>query len=241
MGNTFVFEATDIEQRMRLLRAVAEQLRLPLVTIARQSELVRMGTPDVSESILAAENMQIQAEAALKLVDSYLLGLELIEQTQLELEPVSVSSTLTDVAHALSGYAKQYGIGIELQIAGRYGPVMAHKRALQAALLNVGYGLAGQPAVLRRKRLILAAHRTPGGIVAGTYADANISIESWRKALELQGRAVQPFTALTGAAAGMFVADALGQVMATRLRVGRYAHQVGLALTLQPSKQLQLI
>lgn len=237
MGKNELFDSTNVEQHMRLLRSVAEQLKLPLVTMARQAELAAMdGTVAVDP-----EMIRVQSDVALKLLDSYLLGLQLIEQEQLNLEPVSVSSTLTDVAHTMSGFAKQYGVDVELHIAGRYGPVMAHQKALHAALLNVGYSLAAQPLVTEQKRLVLAAHRTPAGIVAGTYANAHIPVEAWRHALELQGKAAQPFTTFSGAAAGMFVADALGQVMSTRLRVGRFAHKTGLAMTLQPSRQLQLV
>lgn len=226
----------EAEQQLRLLRSVAEQLKLPLVTIARQAELA-----DAAHVPLDSEMMRVQADVAMKLLDSYLLGLELIGQRQLDLEPVSVSSTLTDVAHAVSSFAKRYDVSVELHIAGRYGPVMAHPLALRAALLNVGYGLVAQSATLEAKRVVFAGHRTPGGIVAGMYTHSGLTADAWRQALVLQDSAPQPLTPLNSASAGMFVADALGQIMETRLRVGRFGHRQGLAMTLQPSKQMQLV
>jgi hypothetical protein len=77
-----------------LLLSVAEHLKVPLTTIARQAELGQL-TGQVNLTDAAA--IRAQAMAALTLVDSYLLGLELLSrQASLELEPVSVASTLTD-------------------------------------------------------------------------------------------------------------------------------------------------
>src|SRR6478672_5323110 len=106
----------------RLLLSVAEQLKAPLTVIARQMELAPLSKDGVDPKLVHS-----QATAALTLVDSYLLGVELMaSQNALQLEPVSVSSMLVDAAHQLEQYAKQYDIDIELAIAGRYEPVMAH-------------------------------------------------------------------------------------------------------------------
>src|SRR6185503_14304070 len=120
-----------------LLAAVAEQLKVPLTVIARQAELAQLtGTTGAADPVL----VRAQADAALQLVDSYLLGLQLMrEQTRLELEPVSVSSTVVDIAHALTRFANQYGVDIEVAITGRFQPVMAHAKGLRAALLSLGY------------------------------------------------------------------------------------------------------
>jgi K+-sensing histidine kinase KdpD len=226
-----------------LLAAVAEQLKVPLTVIARQAELAQLaGQPAANPALV-----QTQADAALQLVDSYLLGLQLMrEQTQLELEPVSVSSTICDIAHALTRFAKQYGVDIQVDIAGRYQPVMAHARGLRAALLSLGYGLVEAQAAHEDKRLRklrLATHRTPHGIIAGMYGMYDgVCAAQWRTALQLCGQAAQPFTALTsGSSAGLFVADTILRSMDSRLHVGNYARQRGLAAMLHPSQQLQLV
>jgi hypothetical protein len=226
-----------------LLVSVAEQLKVPLAIIARHAEL---GSLSGNPALVDAATIATQADAALLLVDSYLLGLELLRsQTQLELEPVSVSSLLVDTAHDLYGFARQYGVEVELEMAGKYGPVMSNARGLKAALLSLGFALVeAQPAAEHaRKRVVLATHRTPHGIVTGIYgAHQVVSADAWRRALALCGKARQPFTELaSGPAAGLFVADTILHSMDSRLRVGHYLHRGGLAATLQPSRQLQLV
>jgi K+-sensing histidine kinase KdpD len=224
----------------RLLRSIAEQLKTPLSVIARQTELVEL-TGNVRQ--LDAGAIHTQATIALTLVESYLLGLQLLhDQKELALEPVSVSSMLVDVAHELDAFAKQYDTGLELQIAGKYEPVMAHPRGLRSALLSLGYALLeGYP--LRNQKLTLAVHRTPHGIVTGLYGDyEELSSQQWRRALTVQGAARQPFQSLTsGSGAGIFVAQTILESMATRLRVGKHRNQHGMATTLQPSQQLQFV
>ncbi len=243
----------------QLLKSVAEQLKLPLTIIARQAELGET-LGELPSSGLAA--MQLQAQMALGLVDSYLLGLELsTSQQQLDLAPVSVSALLVETAHELHGLAKQYDTDIELSIAGRYEPVMAHAAGLKAALKSLGYALVaagnddgagndafagndvGAGAKANRRRLLLAAHRTPQGIAAGMYGQfSGLHPGAWMKALELCGRAPRPFGMLTGeSGAGLFVAETILRAMQTRLRVGRHSNHHGLATTLQPSQQLSLV
>lgn len=224
----------------QLLRSIAEQLKTPLSVIARQVELGQL-TGDLQ--LADTRSIHAQATTALTLVESYLLGLQLMhEQAELLLEPVSVSSMLVEVAHELDAFAKQYGTGLELRIAGKYEPVMAHQRGLKSALLSLGYALLeGYP--LRNQKLTLAVHRTSHGIVTGLYGDyEQLSSQQWYKALEMHGQARQPFQALTsGSGAGIFVAQTILQAMATTLRVGKHLNQHGLATTLQPSQQLQFV
>jgi hypothetical protein len=225
-----------------LLVSVAEQLKVPLTVIARHAELGRLsGDPGLVDAAAIAT----QADAAMLLVDSYLLGLELWGmQTQLELEPVSVSSMLVDTAHDLQRFARQYNVEVELETAGRFGPVMSNARGLKAALLSLGFTLVeGQAALVKGpRRVVLAVNRTPHGIVTGMYGDYEaVSADAWRRALELCGHARQPFAALAGSGAGLFVADTILRSMDSRLRVGRYRHRRGLVATFQPSQQLALV
>src|SRR5688500_18916876 len=145
-------ESQDVTQ---LLRSVADQLKLPLTAIARQAELGQLtGNP----ALVGLAAVRTHDTAAMALVDCYLLGLQLMqEQTSLALEPVSVSSTLAETANELDGFARQYGTRLELHIAGRYEPVMAHRAGLKSALLALGYALLeGFP--LRNGQLTLAVH-----------------------------------------------------------------------------------
>ena len=230
-------ETTDV------LRSVAEQLKVPLTIIARQAELSQaIGTVELRDM----RAMQVQASAALSLVDCYLLGLALAQgQAELELEPVSLSSVLTGAAQDLYHLARQNNVELEVQVAGKYEPVMANQRGLKAALTSLGYGLleTAEAQTSRRHYLTFAVHRTPHGLVAGVYGQyEEIEAREWRTALKLCGQAGQPFTALcAGSGAGLFVADTILRSMTTQLRVGRHKKESGLAATFQSSKQLTFI
>jgi len=240
-------------ETMRLLCSVAEQLKVPLTVIARQAELMsmdrRVGVVSYQGDVgKVMASISTQTDMALRLVDSYLLGLQLLDkQGALALEPVSVAATLTDTAHELHGLARQYGVALEVQVAGKYAPVMANARGLHAALLSLGYGLiearAASAANDAVRRLSLAVHRTPYGIVAGLYGEFGaLAPADWRRALQWYGRAPQAIPSLAaGSSAGLFIADALFSAMATAIRVGRFNKQTGLAATFQPSRQLQLV
>lgn len=241
-----VTEESPVAPADRLLLSIAEQLKLPLLQIARQAELgVTVGRLETMELL----TMQQGAEAALKLVDSYLLGLQLHqEQASLALEPVSLSSTLVDIAHQLESFARPYNTEIEVFVAGKYPPVMAHAAGLRAAFLSLGavliQAVPSQTAELRHKPFVrLAVHRTPKGLVTGLYSEHSpVTATDLQRAQILYGRARQPFAELTASSgAGVFVADSILQAMASRLRVGHYQKLTGLAATLQGSRQLQLV
>lgn len=229
----------DSQQATQLLRSIVEQIKSPLTAIARQAEL---GTLTGEPAVADLHAINTHAMAALMLADSYLMGLQLLrEQASLALEPVSVSSMLTETAHELHGFAKQYGVDLELHIAGKYAPVMAHRTGLKSALLSVGYALL-ENTPLENSRLTLAVRRTPHGIVTGLYGSfEDLNTERWRRALDLHGKAPQPLRALGSNGAGLFVAEAILQAMATRLRVGKHLKQQGFATTLQASQQLSLV
>jgi hypothetical protein len=214
----------------RLLQAMAEELKLPLLQIARQAELSNQ------------KEIELSATQALWFVDSYLLSQQLLQQPRLELEPVAVSAVLQDVAHLLDGLAKQYNCGLELQISGRYMPAMAHRQALQTALIGLGSSLitASQD---KKPHLILAAHRTRTGIVAGVFSQTEgLSQAVYQRGRDLYGKARQPMQEFTShSGAGIFVAAELLGSMESALRVARHHKLTGLAATLQQSRQLVLV
>jgi hypothetical protein len=224
----------------QLVLSVAQQLKLPLMQIARQVELADTSAADFS-------NIQNVAEAALGLMDSYIIGvgLALQDKYSLEIEPVSVSSVLYDAGQQLQGIAKEYNVELELNITGKYGPVMAHRAGLQSALVSLGYALVeALPASGGSQlRLHLASHRCRYGIVAGLYSDiAGLSAEALRQGRRLHGRARQPLTGLSHTSgAGVFVADSILSAMHSGLRVSRHHRLYGLGVVLKPTNQLQLI
>ncbi|MEO8784999.1 MAG: hypothetical protein ABI221_01605 [Candidatus Saccharimonadales bacterium] len=222
----------------RLLRALAEELKLPLLQIAHQSEAAQ-GSEAATEALQA---IGLSAAQALWFVDTYLLSQQL-QQASLNLEPVAVSAVLDDAAHSLSGLAKQYGCHLELQLSGRYGPVMAHRQGLQAAMVGLGTSLIGAGQAQPGQRLVLAGHKTRGGVVAGVFsATNNLSQTGFRRGQALYGRAGQPLPEFSSqASAGIFMAAELLSSMQSRLRVAHHHKLTGLAATLLPSYQLALV
>lgn len=224
-----------------LLRSIAEQLKLPLMHIARQAEFYK------NEETLGRQtlsDMQLNADMAIRLVDGYILGLDLAtSQLDLELEPVSLSSTLYDVAHDLTPVAKQYNCEVQLLLAGKYGQVMAHKEGLNAAIYSIGLSLIelDTPENLDHK-IKLIAHHSPQGIITGVYVDRSVETPKVANANNYQIKMRQPFADVTAQnGVGVFMADAILSSMNTKLRVGKFRDLHGLAMTLKPNKQLQLI
>lgn len=217
----------------RLLRALAEQLKLPLLHIARTAELAANSEQEMYSTIMRTADM------AMQLVDGYLLSTDIHSQQSLQLEPVSVSAVLQDTAHRLSYFAREYGCELEVHLSGKYAPVMAHRQSLEMAYMLLGYSFieAGEG------KVVLGAHRSQSGLVAGIFGNQpGLSSDMYRRAQALYGVARQPLTNLSPAAgAGVFIADALLSPQSTSLHVAYHQKLAGLAATLLQSNQLQLV
>lgn len=222
----------------RLLRALAEQLKLPLLQIAREAEFAA-ATEDAS----ALTSISYTADMALRLVDSYLLSVQLQSLPALDLEPVSLSAMLQDTAHRLNAFAKQYECEIEVHLSGKYEPVMGHAQSLEAAYATLGYAFIEATPSQTKHKIVLGAHRSRSGLVAGIFGDhEGLSTDVYRRGQALFGSARQPLPGLSASAgAGIFVADSLLQNMETSLKVSRHNNLSGLAATLLPSHQLALV
>ncbi len=235
------FPASGLSEQLFL--SLAEGLKLPLQHIARQAELGLLG--DYDRGQLAY--IQTSADATLQLLDGYLMSLRLSlePEERFTVEQVCVPAILYETRQQLDTTARQYGVELEVYVQGRYEPVIAHAHALKMALVSLGRVLIeALPAMgTQQLRLQLAAHRSKHGIVAGMYCDAEeLTPQVLRRAQELHGHVRQPFVSISPASgAGLFVADAILQAMSSRLRVGRFRHQPGFAITLPLSKQLALV
>jgi hypothetical protein len=224
----------------QLLLNVAEELKLPFEQIARKAEAGRLhGEIDL-------QAIESTADMALKLLDNYCLGVRLnLETDTPEIEAVSVSSVLYDTGQQLYALAKSYGVSLELDIAGRFGPVAANRQVLEAALVSLGSSLIeALPALESRQlRLQLATHRSRYGIVAGIYGDSEqLTASALEKGRQLSGRSRQPLLGITHTSgAGIFVADTLLNAMQLSLQTTRHHGLFGLGTVLQTNNQLQLV
>lgn len=226
------------EEQERLLRVLAEQLKLPLMQIAREAELAQVTEAKSYDSI------SYTADMALRLIDSYLLSVELQAVPSLQLEPVSVSAMLQDTAHTLDRLAKQYDCDLQINLKGKYQPVMAHQKSLEAALTSLGYAFIESAAPRdQRRTVVLGAHQSSSGLVVGVFGDqAEISADALKRGLALFGTAKQALPSLSASAgAGVFVANALLTNLQAPLHTSRHNKLSGLASTLLPSQQLALI
>lgn len=223
-------------QLQQLLLNVAEELKLPLMQIARQAE----------QGQIDARFARTTADTALRLLDNYALGVRLaMEPRSLTTEAVSVSSVLYDAGQQLDGLAKNYGVELDISIQGKYGPVTANRQALLAALTSAGAALIeALPAMeAPQLRLQLAMHRSRYGLVAGLYTDTKqLSSQALKQGRGLYAASRQPLRDLTHTSgAGIFVADAILRSMDLKLTASRHQRLYGLGTVLRPNPQLQLV
>ncbi len=217
----------------RLWRALAEQVKLPLVPVARMAGKADAGLlPEI----------QNVADNALRFIDTYLLSIELQSQPYLELEPVSVGAILQDVANQMNSIATQNSCQIVIDIAGRYEPIMTDRSALIAA-----YGSLVQVYIQalheEQGTVVLGVHRdNRGKLVAGVFSGIDITSDMYRRAQMLYGRARQAVPAVDGSSGvGIFVADSILSRIASPLRVVRHGGMSGLGTSFVKSDQLSLV
>ena len=242
MSNSKFANQSESVMPQRLLLAIAEQMRFPLLQISHRAELMAMRS--ASEDI---EQIRVLAGGGLQLLDGYSLSLQLLQSDNYSLasETVSVASVLYDADVQLERLAKLYGVQLELNIGGKYEPVLAHKKGLQTAIVGLASALIeALPAQSSASRTLqLASHRCRYGIVAGVYADIpTLSSETLRRGRRLKGLSRQPMVDVshTGSA-GIFVADAIFSAMKLKLQVSRHHRLYGLGVVLPPSTQLALV
>jgi K+-sensing histidine kinase KdpD len=224
----------------RLLRSIAEELKAPLLRIARQAELAR-----IDQKSLDLGSIEASADGALKLLDSYLISTQLCNgQTALDLEPVSVSATMYDVAQYLNKLAKIHSCSIDLQVSSGSGLIMAHPLGLRAAFMGLGYSfINAMDQQSDKQKIIFVAKKSPEGVRAGIYSSQiKLGSEVYKKAKKLYGSARQPlpeFSYLNGA--GLYVADMLFEAMSSSLKVMHYRKSSGLAGVFLPSQQMSIL
>ena len=223
-----------------LLLSVAEEIKLPLLQIARAAEQSQLTGQDLNQQI------KTSSESALKLIDSYVIGLKLAAtERDWPLETVSLSSILYDSAHELYATAQNYGVALELHIEGRHNPVQTNQQALKAAMTSLGMALIeALPAQeTTQLKLLMASHPSRYGQVAGIYADQEqVSKEALKQGRQLQGRSAQPLVQTSHTSgAGIFIADNILKSLKLNLISSRHHRLYGLGTILQPNRQLVLV
>jgi hypothetical protein len=228
-----------------LSRNLAEQFKMPFVQIAYAAELMQY-QEEASDRETSRRTIALASDAALKLIDGYLLSLRLQQASHLELEPVSLSSVLYDTANTLQGFAILHGCEVRLDIGGKYGPVMGHQSAIKAALTALGLSFIeslGNQQTNQPKVLQLSAKRQQQGIRAGVYSSNNqLTSASVARARKLHATSHRPLAEFgSGSGAGVFIADTLFTELHAPMKFSHHKGLSGLAATLLASKQLSLV
>ncbi len=238
---------SGLELQRKLLAALSDDLSLPLLQV--KTSLEALGREGLSPQTvrLQSKSLALSAENGLQLIEAYRIALHTDEISTLELEPVAVGAVLEDVAEQLSPYARNYATKLEVDVAGRLSPVLAHKASLEAALQCLGASIIrAQAAQSRRKsyRIILGAHRAPDNQIAtGVFSNIHgLTDQTLRAARGLVGKARQPLPALpAGSASGVLIADMLCSAMWQPLRQAAHRNLGGLVTAVPASRQLQFL
>ncbi len=224
----------------RLLLSLTEQIKFSFLQIARCTDT----------SLLTGNNnlstIKNISEYSLNLIDAYNLGVKLImEQKQLDINTVSIASILYKTSESLKLIAYNYGVNLELDIDGKYNPILTNEVGLQTALVSLGMSLIEALPGIEEKQLTLhlASHRCRYGVVAGLYVDnKKITNEMLDHGRKLFGQAKQPLTNFSHtASAGIFIADNILNLIDLKLKTSHHRKLFGLGVILQPINQLELI
>lgn len=231
------------DEERQLLASLAEQLRVPIVQMARLSE---------EDSKKNRKTIAAISRTANELIDAYQLVLQLhMQEGALHVEPVSLSALLHKTAQKTQRLAEEYRCDVQIDAKGNYEPVLINTEVIEAALsalssvFIIDSKVSGTDTDRSSRPIVtLAAHRSRWGLVVGAYSSNNTSMNnaSFGRAKNLYGKARQPLNHIfTSAGAGVFIANALLAMAACNLHASRYHNMTGLAVTLKPASQLSLV
>lgn len=215
------------KQSTMAFQALADDLRSSLIQIINQSQLA------ADDPVAGLQSVQQSARLSLDQIDAYLLSRQ---QVTLNLGAVPISAVLFDAAEQLRPLARELNAELATNVAGKYGPAMSHRVALQAALVTVGGVLLRQDAS-PRPRLQLSVYRTASGLAAGVFGQTReVNAKACRQVLLMQSQAFSQTNL-----GGLRIANDLMKLMSTQLRVVHRGNLTGLVACFQPSQQLQLV
>ena len=226
-------EYTDNNQD-QALRALAFELKNPLITIARRAEL---NDPSNFQPI------QETAEQALQLIDSYLLNASTeYGQTSLELTPTSVGSVLYDVSAELRSFALRRNVDFVIDDRTQH-LVMTHRLALMTVLKSFANTLVGSSDSKQYREVHLKRYKTRGGKLGiGLFTEQKLNQGDLNRAMYLQGKAHMPLSVLSSTAnVSLHIADGLCRALGGEMTVKHMGKLSGLATELPRSEQLAFV
>lgn len=219
---------------------IAQNLRSELTKFTSSIEYAQF-----SGDLSILDESKYSSQYMLRLIDCYL---NFLDQTDISanVEPVSLSAMLTSVASSMAPYAKWQQCDLDLNVAGRYQPVMANKDILTTVLTSLSsVFIAAQSEVKHNTRPVItyAVTKSSKGIMAGIYSNVGaINGATLNKARNLYGKSGNPIsTTVSNGSAGLYMADSLLSQMSNGLRASKFHNMSGLAASFEPSNQMALV
>lgn len=227
---------------LRLVHALAEDLKQPLLRIAYKAELaLTTGNPQTLADIVVA------SRSAMQLIDTLLLGFRSINgQLELELAPMAPAAVLQDVQAILKPHADMSGCELEIEATGKQQIAMVHASALTASLVSLGHVLIDLQAGSVKNPLIrlvsYQSHDKPRVGVFASGLESDFTQRLLKQARALYGRSSQPAAGLMSVnSSGVFIAEQLLRAQSAELVTSNQKGLSGLTANLLPSRQLAMV
>ncbi|MGI9027643.1 MAG: hypothetical protein ACR2FM_02235 [Candidatus Saccharimonadales bacterium] len=216
----------------RLLRALAYELKQPLIRIARQAE---------SGEVTTLGTIQSTAEQTLQLIDSYLLAAQAeYGQLALDLSPINTGSILYDTLYELREQASARGISLVLDNR-THEPVMSHQPALSSILKVFATTLFDLQDSTNAKVLLRSYKTRAGKIGIGLFGSATLTKTDVERALMLQGKAHLSLARAGNTHIPLAIAEGLCRAIGSSLQVKHMGRLSGLVTELPRSEQLSWV
>jgi light-regulated signal transduction histidine kinase (bacteriophytochrome) len=214
-----------------LVFMMGEELKKPLTVIKALSET------DNS----AHRTIGLEAQKALRTIDNVLTYQRLeAQQQQLNLEPVHVGSTLTNVVHNLSPLSLERGCETEVFIQSSIAPVDAESAALRSGLESLWQAVLGMTS--RPSPMTWRVKRTSKGIQISVVNNSlDLSKVVLTKSAGISGHSRQPFSGVAHPATDLVTAVGLFDLIGGTVRKTLQKGEAGFSVTLPTSAQLAFV
>ncbi len=210
-----------------VLFMLGEELKKPLTVIKALAETN------------ASSDIQMEARRALRTIDNVLLYQQLSSsQISLDLEPVHVGSTLTQVAANLEPLSLLRGCETEVYIQSGITTVDADANVLKSGIESLWQAMLAM--AQRPSPLNWYVYRSKKGIrIAITNNSVDLSKVKFNS--NNFGKSRQPFAGLSGPATDLITASGMFDLLGSKVTKTHRQNTNGFAVTLPISPQLALV
>ncbi len=215
---------------------LGEELKKPLTTIKALSELNQNS---------AANSITLEVKKALRTIDNVLLHQQLTDrQTYLDLGPIHIGSTLTDVANDLKPLSISYGCDTEVFIQSGLSSVHAHPAALKSGLESLWQAVLQmtlKPSTMTWH--VYKSHIKSEGVrISLTNSSIDLSdVSLGASSTKNAGHSKQPITGVSGSSTDLLTASNFFHLVGGKLQKTKKDGKTGFAVTLPLSTQLSFV